>query len=126
MLQRCKKNADKKSAGLFLSAFLLLYHLLINVGQVIVSISLPLVTLKLGKLLETVVGVVAEVARRVGPKVEALIALAFCQRHNLRKQLLTTTLHRRDKDIAVKYRYVGQRDSYHAPFRRYALYVPLF
>ena len=41
----------------------------VDVGQIVVGVGFPLITLKLGNLLETVVGVVAVVARRVSPKV---------------------------------------------------------
>ena len=92
----------KKSARLFLSAFLLLYHLLINVGQIVISICFPFITLELGYLLEPVVGIVAVVARRVSPKVETFVSLALCQRYNLRKQLLSATLHCRDKERQIQ------------------------
>ena len=48
-----------KICEIILSAFLLLYHLLINVGQVVVGISFPFITLELGYLLETMMGIVA-------------------------------------------------------------------
>ena len=64
----------------------------INIGQVIIGVSLPLITLELGNHLKTVMGVVAVIARRISPQIEAFIALALCQSHDLRKQPLAEVI----------------------------------